>query len=380
MRALMGNYADMLAEFSSNLKQPMSFLADEWTDVARWQAETRAAVTELLSYEPAPVPMDVRVDRQYVSDGLLYEHISYAQPYGPRTEGILMRPENAVGKLPGFLALHDHGGFKYFGKEKLVALADEHPILGDFKREYYGGRSWATELAKRGYCVFVPDVFLWGSRKQLLETLPEWMTGKAGKHPEGSREAIEEYNNLTGNYETIIAKSLFLAGSTWPGIMAYDDRRALDYLLSRPEVDAQRVGCGGLSGGGTRTIFLSALDDRIRACCCVGFMCGFAETVAHRIQCHTWMFHLPGLAKLMDLHDLLSLHGPKPTMVLYDSDDPLWTLEGQQHSDAQLQRIYAKMDASAMYRGRFYPGGHKFDVPMQEDAFAFMDAHLKQEV
>ena len=69
----------------------------------------------------------------------------------------------------------------------------------------------------------------------------------------------------------------------------YEDRRAVDYLLTRPEVDEQRLGCGGLSGGGLRTIFLSGLDDRIKCAVCVGFMSTNKEVVAHRITEHTWM-------------------------------------------------------------------------------------------
>ena len=90
-------------------------------------------------------------------------------------------------------------------------------------------------------------------------------------NPEADEE-ITRYNQFAGNHEHIIAKSLFSAGMTWPGVFVFDDRRALDYLASRPEVDATRIGCAGLSGGGLRTVMLTGADERIRCACCVGMM------------------------------------------------------------------------------------------------------------
>jgi dienelactone hydrolase len=57
-----------------------------------------------------------------------------------------------------------------------------------------------------------------------------------------------------------MSKSLFSAGATWPGVFPAEDQRALDYLCARPDGDATRVGCGGLSGGGLRTVYLTGLD------------------------------------------------------------------------------------------------------------------------
>lgn len=373
----MGEYADLISAFSAELKYPYSYLNDKWSDIGSWQAEVRAILRGMMAYSPAALPLDVKSEGTYEIDGVVNEHISYAQPFGPRTEGIFLKPAGISGKLPGIIALHDHGGFKYFGKEKITAVKVEHPILKGFKEQYYGGRSWATELAKRGYCVFVPDVFLWGSRKQTYERLPEYIEQRSGGHPKDSTEYIEMYNGFAGDHESMVAKSLFLSGTTWPGVMVWDDMRAVDYLTSRPEVDTSRIGCGGLSGGGNRSIFLTAMDERINVSFCAGFMCSFNETAKHRIQCHTWMFHLPGLAKMMDLHDVYSLHGARPTMVLYDEEDSLWTSAGQHESDKQLKKIYAKMGVPEFYRGNFYPGDHKFDIEMQEDAFNFLGEHLK---
>jgi hypothetical protein len=89
------------------------------------------------------------------------------------------------------------------------------------------------------------------------------------------------------------------------------------------------------------------------------------------------MFHVPHLVALMDFPDLASLHGPLPLLVQCDRDDPLWSLAGQQYADEKLKKIYTRMGAPDCYQGMFYPGPHKFDLPMQKDAFDWFERWLK---
>lgn len=375
MKHFLGNYEEMVVELAGKCEYPLSFLSRDWPEIASWQALARGRILELLSYWPEKCPLRAEVERTYEYDGLEIQHISYDQPFGPRTEGLFLKPAGARGKLPGVVALHDHGGFKYFGKEKITELPGEPEILKEFREISYDGSAWANALAKQGFAVLVPDVFLWGSRKMTAEAVPEqfWQELK-GKEP-GSRGYIEAYHRFAEGYETIVTKSLFMAGTTWPGIMSYEDRRAVDYLVSREDVDADRIGCGGLSGGGLRTIFLAGLDQRIKCAVCVGFMSTFADTVVNNIENHTWMLHLPHMANLLDLPDMISLHAG-PLMVQYDTEDDIWTPEGERASNEKLQKIYAKMGIAEEYSGKFYPGPHKFDREMQMDAFDWMERWL----
>ena len=379
---LMGKYLGMVREHMAGLDYKMSFLAGGHTDVEKWRGEARAALSGLLSYNPPDTPLDAQVHREYIKGGVSYRHVSYAQPYGPRTQGILMRPEGSGGSLPGFIGLHDHGGFKYYGKEKITSPEGAPEIMRGYQEEYYGGRAWAHELALRGYCVFVPDLFLWGSRRVTPEDvdMPEhymrqWRDG-LGK-PAGSGEHIAAYNSFAGAAEPVVAKTLIEAGISWPGIVIYEDMRAVDYLLGQEDVDAGNIGCAGLSGGGLRTVLLASADDRLKASCCVGFMSTSEQFALHKAYTHTWMMTVPGLSGLMDFADLYSLRGAKPTMVLYDVDDPLYTQKGQEDADRRLRAIYAKMGAPELYHGQFFPGPHKFDAEMQEVAFGFFDRWLK---
>jgi len=389
----MGNYYDAVADILSRRDYPMSYLSDKFCDVDEWQGAARREVRRLLAFDPPDVPLDAAVHDTYVKDGLIYQHVSYAMQYGPRTEGILMRPanaptnaaenaatnaaENAVGKLPGVVALHDHGGFKYYGKEKITNPKNQPEIMAGFQEEYYEGRAWAAELARRGYIVFVPDMFLWGSRKMQIGGVTGEYVKDVTNKPVDSTEHILAYNEFTSAHEHLIAKTLIEAGTTWPGMMLYDDMRAVDFLLTQPQVDAANIGCGGLSGGGLRTVFLAAMDGRVKCSAGVGFMSTAGEFALHKVQTHTWMMYLPGLTNLMDFPDLYSLHGKKPAMILYDEDDELFTPKGMHDADERLRRIYGKMGAPELYSGHFFPGPHKFDAEMQEAAFAFYDKWMK---
>ena len=377
MKEIMGNYFGALIESMKALRYPMSYLSAEFNDVEVWQAKARTKVQELLLFNPAKIPFDEQIHDVYEHNGISYTHISYAEPFGPRTEGLLLRPAEATGTLPAILAFHDHGGFKYYGKEKITYPKNHPEIMNTYKDHYYGGRAWAEEIARRGYIVFVPDMFLWGSRKMDINAVSEVYVKDVLSKPVDSDAHIAAYNDFAAKHEDHIAKTLYEAGLIWPGITVAGDRRALDFLASQPGVDADNISCGGLSGGGLRTVLLAAMDDRIKCSVCVGFMSTASELAAYKVYTHTWMLYVPGLTAIMDFPDLYSMHGKKPTMVLYDSDDQLYTTAGQEGAHERLTRVYEKMGAPELYRGHFFPGPHKFDIPMQELAFDFYDAWMK---
>jgi dienelactone hydrolase len=387
MHSDIGIYGDLASSELARHEPQLSHLAREWPERDAWRTMARAKVHELLAFDPPDVPLEASNDDQWEMDGLVVERISYAQPYGPRTEGLFMHPANRDGPLPAIVALHDHGGFKVLGKEKISDLPDEPELIEEHKEHYYGGRGWATEAARRGYAVLAVDVFLFGSRKVAVDDLsPELLIRyeeSVGvdravllEGDRSSREWVEAYNHLAGHHEHLMAKTLFTAGTTWPGVFAFEDRRSVDYLLTRPEVDPVRIGCGGLSGGGLRTIFLAGLDERIRCAVCVGFMSTFAELLRDCCRRHTWMLYVPRLARYLDLSDLIALRAPQSLMVQYDEEDELYTLKGQRDAHARIEAIYDKMGAADRYSGRFYPGPHKFDLPMQADAFSWFDRWL----
>ena len=174
-----------------------------------------------------------------------------------------------------------------------------------------------------------------------------------------------------------MAKSLFCAGTTWPGVFTAEDQRALDVLCARPDVDPGRVGCAGLSGGGLRTVYLAGLDDRIACACCVGMMTTWRDYLLNKCYTHTWMIYIPGLPLDLDYPEILGLHAPRPTLVLNDIEDGLFTIDEMRRADRILGEVFAKAGAADRYKCSFYPGPHKFDLPMQAEAFAWFERWLK---
>ena len=379
MKPDMGLYYEMLDGLAAT--QPsLSFLARSWPDIETWRAMARAKASELLAFDPTDTPLNPSIDSRLEEGDLIVEEISYDMPYGPRTHGFFLYPNKRDAALPAVVALHDHGGFFYFGKEKVTAVRGEPKILREFKQKYYGGRSWATELAKRGFAVLAVDNFLWGSRKIPMDTANEEFRGFFTGVEPVSEEYIRRYNQFWETNEcSVIVDTILNAGTSWPGIFTYEDRRSIDYLVTRPEIDPNRIGCGGLSTGGLRVIFLAGLDSRVRCALCTGFMSTIRALLRSHIRCppgHGLSLYVPHLFRFLDLPDVITLRAPAPLMVQYNEEDELFTAEGQHEADRKITDIYSRMGYPHNYVGKSYPGAHKFDVTMQEDAFQWLERGL----
>ena len=200
--------------------------------------------------------------------------------------------------------------------------------------------------------------------------------GQVEANPEAEDE-IQRYNQFARAHEHLVAKSLFCAGMTWPGVFVNDDQRALDYLCSRPDVDSTRVGCAGLSSGGLRTVMLTGADERIRCACAVGQMTTWRDYLLNKCWTHTWMCYVPGLPRELDYPEILGLAVPSPVLVLNNRQDTLFTLSEMERADRMLTDVYKKAGTPEHYKGSFYDGPHKFDQEMQKEAFTWFDRWLK---
>jgi dienelactone hydrolase len=403
---MLGAYGDWAASRVEAGPGPFSLRNPRWTSVEQWRKAARAELARSLCRPTDDgggdvAVRDVVVQRSSERDGLSIEEISWQLPWGPRTEAVLLKPSGAGGRLPGVLALHDHAGNKYFGKRKIArTAAPPHPMMERHQGSYYGGVAWANEIARKGFAVLVHDTFPFESRKVLASDLPPCAVERLMSHPEHAREmtpedlaatepirrydvpagepqhAIAAYNAFAGQHETLVAKSLFSAGTSWPGVTLAEDMAALSYLASRPDVDPARLGCGGLSGGGMRTAFLAGTDDRIRCAFTAGFMTTWSDFCRNVSYTHTWMVYAPGLPGLLDFPEILGLRAPLPALVLATTEDPLFTRSETERAGRILGEVYKKAGASDAFRISMYPGPHKFDLPMQEQAFAWMKRWL----
>jgi len=374
---MIGAYGEWAAQAMPDPAR-LSFRQPMFSNLEAWRAVARARYREaLLGPGGAATPVPV-VEHQLEFDGLSIEHLRWQLPYGPPTEALVLKPAGSSGKLPGIVGLHDHGGNKYFGLRKITRMSkDPHPAMVRHQEQYYGGMAWANELARRGYVVLVHDTFTFGSRRMRLADLPGNIRNNLLEANPEAEDEILRYNQFAGNHEHLIAKSLFSAGMTWPGVFVFDDQRAVDYLASRPDVDATRIGCGGLSGGGLRTVMLTGADERIRCSCCVGMMTTWRDYLLNKCYTHTWMCYVPGLPRDLDYPEVLGLSAPNPVLVLNNRQDALFTIGEMERADRILTEVYKKAGASDRYRASFYDGPHKFDREMQKEAFAWFDRWLK---
>ena len=378
MQNMIGAYGPWAAGIVGDAPARLSFRNPKFKNLQSWRRLARQRAIDRLLQPDVELIRNVRVERTLVHDGLQIEQLSWQLPYGPRTEALFLKPVGTKERLPAVLGLHDHGGNKFFGHPKITRDWDEiHPVMRKHQERSYGGVPWANELAKRGYAVLVHDTFTFGSRRVRMEELSR--PARRGIQPVESdtEEDVRSYNKFATDHEHLMAKSLFCAGTTWPGVFTVEDQRALDYLAGRPDVDPERLGCAGLSGGGLRTVYLAGLDERIRCACCVGMMTTWRDYLLNKCYTHTWMIYVPGLPLELDYPEVLSIRAPLPTLVLNNNDDPLFTLPEMRRADNMMSDVFAKANAKEAYKCSYYPGPHKFDRPMQREAFDWFDRWLK---
>ncbi|TXK42772.1 dienelactone hydrolase family protein [Nonomuraea sp. C10] len=332
--------------------------------------ELRAAAREAIGTLDLTAG-DVRVERTWTADGLDGEELSWDVGYGPRTRAYLLRPHGHRGALPGVVALHCHAGMKWAGKEK-IADGPEPPTpeVRRLRGELYGGRAFASELARRGFAVLAHDVTGWGSRRFPLTDMPDRVTALA---PDAGLSEADRYDVAAGHHEHVLEKYCRLLGTSFAGVVAGEDLAAAAYLRGRPDIGP--VGCAGLSGGGLRAALLGAFDPGVRAVVVAAMTSSYADLLDGYVASHTWMLFPPGLSRVCDWPALVASGAPRPLLALYAGDDQLFPERGMRRAHEAIARRYP----DGGYEGRFFDAPHAFDVPMQEHAFTWLAAELRPE-
>ena len=316
-----------------------------------------------------------RVDRgEYVQ-----ERVYFNTTPDIRVPAFVLIPKKARLPAPGIVALHDHGGFYVWGKEKLVELTTSTRSSPTSSAQFYAGRSIASDLARAGYVVVVIDMFYWGERRMLLaDDPPDW------------RERPREHHRRSASRRSTAAPAR--ASSSWdgpstppgsPGRESCSGTTSAPWTISltRPEVDPRRIGCVGLSVGGVRSAHLAALDDRIKAAVVVGWMTSFPTQLKRRVTNtigHTKL--VPGLYRYLDYPDVASLAMPTPLLVINGSRDALFEPAGVRASFEKLAACYQKAGVPERLRTRLYDTPHEFNREMQAEAWSWLEKYLSPEV
>ncbi|CAB4649512.1 unannotated protein [freshwater metagenome] len=319
-------------------------------------------ISQLGNMPPFPKELEIERGNSWNFDGVTITEISWNTGWGPRTQALLLVPEGTTGPLPGALFLHSHDDVKEFGKEKIVEGAGPLPEeLMWVRRDHYGDRAPANELAKRGFAVLAFDCFLWGSRRFPIENMPERLKEIAG---------TSSYETLAVMHESIVvSKYLSMFGATLAGLLNFDDRVALAVAQTLPEI-SESISAIGLSGGGCRAIYLHATSPQLRATVSIGAMATYESMVDKHIAPHSWMFFPTGLAQVSDWPGVAALGSPQSLYVQFCANDQLFTQAGMLDADNMLKEVHQD------YSSDTYPVRHSFTTEMQEDAFDWMRDHV----
>ena len=311
-------------------------------------------------------PTDFSISRgnKTFFEGVDIEEISWSTGYGPRTEGYLLKPSGVTEKLPGVLFFHSHDDIKAFGKEKLIdGIGDLPESAAWVKRDHYGNRGAANELAKQGFAVLTFDCFMWGSRAIKRESIAVRLFEILGRDDFESASIMHESMSLS--------KFMSLFGTTLAGLLNFDDRVALEVAKILPEINGE-ISIIGLSGGGCRAIYMHATSPEIKSVVSIGAMATYKSMVPIHIAPHSWMFFPQGLAQVCDWPGLTMIN-QTPLYIQFCGEDQLFTKEGMSHADRQISSHFN--ETNTIYKSDTYPVKHSFTVEMQDDAFKWLKSH-----
>jgi dienelactone hydrolase len=371
-RANLGTLFPDVQKFAEANDYAYSYLSGRFASFAAFQSAAREKLLEVLLYRPDPVDPRPEVLEQVDCGDFIRERITFATSPITRVPAYVLIPKNLKAPAPAMVDLHSHGGMFLFGKEKVMDLGNNHVAMGSYHEVNYDGRPTATALVRRGYVVITIDACMFGERRVMMDADLKlgWDRSKY------SLSDVEKLNQVCRTKEATIVKALTLAGATWPGVVFWDDLRTVDYLLTRPEVDPNRIGCQGVSMGGYRALFLAALDTRIRAACVVGFMSTVRPMIHAHVDTHSFVHFLPAIHRYLDWPDVASLTAPRSLMVLQCSQDQLFPLTGMKESIEKIATVYERAGVKDKFVGRFYEVPHRFSRKMQDDAFVWFDQRL----
>lgn len=283
-------------------------------------------------------------------------------PLNARAVGTLERPDYRIEKIlfesqprfyvPAHLYLPKHGSPPY--PAILFPLGHEVDTKARPTWQLFLGT-----LASRGYVVLTYDPVGQGERIQLYD--PDWGGSKV-------------FRNNTEH--TILGVQCLLIGDNLARYSVWDGIRALDYLLSRPEVDASRVACTGNSGGGNMTALLAALDDRIQVAapsCWINSWQSLLDTIG---QQDAEQVLIPSLKDGIDHGDFIYAFAPKPYLILSAIRD-FFAVRGVRETYAEAQRMYALLGAGERLRQVEADAGHDYSKPLRMAAYRWLGRWLK---
>lgn len=323
----------------------LSFKGRSRSDFEGWHSELKAKLLELLGDFPEKVPLKPDKLGEEDCGDFIREKYTIATEKNMRLPLYLLKPKVPSGKrLPAILCCHGHGPF---GKDSVAGVTFAQPERErDIRQHNY---NYAEQMAKRGYVTICPDFRPFGERVAYTE-------------PYLNRDKCNMY----------FIKGLLL-GQILLARNIHDGMCVLDFFLTQKEVDPDRIGCMGLSFGGTMTTYISALDERIKA---ADIICYLTTTCHYAIETANFCGaqFVPYLYKYADVSDIAGLIAPRPLLVESGVNDTCFKFDSAREAHKQLKRIYEAAGAKDRLELDIFLGEHSFSG---KKAFSFFDKYLK---
>ena len=282
----------------------------------------------------------------------------YNGPLNARVTGRIERSHYSIEKvifesLPEFYVTADLYVPKEGGKHPGVLMP-----MGHWEQGKLAAQPMAANLAMKGFVVLAYDPVGQGERQQAYDRRIEasLVGGATDQHFQAGAQSI-------------------LAGENFARYRIWDAKRALDYLLSRPEVESEKIGCTGCSGGGTLTTYISALDPRIKvaapACYINSWRQLFAGPTGDSEQSFPFF-----LSSGLDVADYIELFAPKPWLINSTIGD-FFPIEGARHAYQEALDWYRIYNAEDNIRWAVGPGPHGTPLEVREAIYEWMIRWLK---
>lgn len=354
-------YEDELA-FRERLKREGRSAAFKGTtpeDFEAWQIATRVRLFDLLGLSIMDrVSIEAReLDRVQIAGGIVRTHAMLQVERDVWMPFYLLEPQSpkldARGRKCCYVCPHGHQG----AGAASVAGVTGVPAVDDAVRKF--NYDYGLRLARMGYVTVCPDARGWGYRR-------DW---------KGQGDDENSFLRGTCLNQARMAEPL---GLTVAGLNVWDNMRLIDYLATRGDIAMDDLGCFGFSGGGYMTLYLAALDPRVRKAFVSGYLYGVADSLLHlngNCSCN----YTPGLWRLLDMGDIASLIAPRPLLVQSCEEDHLNGPRGLKNVDEQLKIVrdaYKLLGRRDALRHEVCPGGHHLGVTHLVEDIEWLDSHV----
>jgi hypothetical protein len=309
---------------------------DGWQNRQKYIRETLLSITGPF---PEKTPLNARIVKTIEKDNFSVEHIVFESQPGFYVTSSLYIPKkiSKKAKAPAIIYCSGHS------EEGYRSPVYQHVI---------------TNLVLKGFIVFAFDPVGQGERLEYFDPVK-------GKSMVGGPTKEHSY---PGN-------QAFIAGSSQARYMIWDGIRAVDYLISRKEVDPSRIGITGRSGGGTQSSYIAAFDDRIHASapeCYITTFTRLLQTMGNQDAEQNFPYFI---AKGLDLPDLLSVRAPKPSLMITTTRD-IFSIQGAREAEKEIAAIYKVYGKSDNFGRAEDDTSHASTLKNREAMYSFFQKHL----